>query len=157
MGKSIFGGRYTVEDREQDIVVFLIGMRVNKWRAVHQWWPVFKAMPPMIRELYTHPELGFLSLETTVNLRTILMVQYWRSFEELTAYARGPKHLETWRRFYQAVGKTNAVGIYHETYIVRGGQFEAVYGNMPKFGLAKARGHAPITPRTDSAAQRVRA
>ena len=36
---------------EGDFVVFLIGMRINKPWMVHRWWPVFTAMPRMIREL----------------------------------------------------------------------------------------------------------
>ncbi len=30
------------------------------------------------------------------------------------------------------------VGIWHETYLVPAGQYEAVYSGMPLFGLAKA-------------------
>ncbi|GAA0607969.1 hypothetical protein GCM10009001_26650 [Virgibacillus siamensis] len=42
MGKKIFEGRYTTENN-QDIVVFPIGMRINKWLAVRKWLPVFTA------------------------------------------------------------------------------------------------------------------
>lgn len=45
---------------EGDFVVFLIGMRINKPWKVHQWLPVFRAMPQMIRELEARPESGFL-------------------------------------------------------------------------------------------------
>ena len=34
-----------------DFVVFLIGMRVNRWWKVHQWVRVAAAMPRMIHEL----------------------------------------------------------------------------------------------------------
>jgi hypothetical protein len=33
-----------------DFVVFLIGMRVNKFWKIHKWLPVFLAMPRMLRE-----------------------------------------------------------------------------------------------------------
>jgi hypothetical protein len=33
------------------------------------------------------------------------------------------------------------VGIFHETYIVERGNYEAIYGNMPVLGLAKATEH----------------
>lgn len=63
MGNQVFNGRYTTENSEE-VVVFIIGMRINKRLAVHKWFPVFKAMPGMIKELYTHKEeLGFLSIE----------------------------------------------------------------------------------------------
>lgn len=35
MGKEIFPGRYTAGIKE-DVVVFIIGMRMNKWWAVHR-------------------------------------------------------------------------------------------------------------------------
>lgn len=44
MTKEVFTGRYTTENTE-DIVVFIIGMRVNKRLAIHKWLPVFNAMP----------------------------------------------------------------------------------------------------------------
>ena len=55
MKKNIRAGRYTT-DNSEPIVVFIIGMRINKRWAVHQWLPVFKAMPGMIKELYTIQE-----------------------------------------------------------------------------------------------------
>jgi hypothetical protein len=47
------------------------------------------------------------------------------------------------------------VGIWHETYLVRSGGYEAIYGNMPRIGLAAAAGHGPIARRGQSAARRV--
>ncbi len=77
MTKNIYTGRYTTEN-DKDVVVFLIGMRVNNRFAIHKWGPVFTAMPGMIKELYTHKEeLGFLSMESYFGLRTTVMIQYW--------------------------------------------------------------------------------
>jgi hypothetical protein len=36
------------------------------------------------------------------------------------------------------------VGIWHETYHVRAGDFEVIYGNMPEVGLARASTHRPL-------------
>ncbi|WP_078382460.1 DUF4188 domain-containing protein [Sutcliffiella halmapala] len=155
MSRQIFSGRYTVENNE-DLVVFMIGMRVNKWWAIHKWLPVFLAMPSMIKELYTNKELGFLSMESFVNLRTIMLVQYWRSEEDLMAYARGQKHLKAWNDFNKKVGNNEAVGIFHETYLISEGKYESIYGNMPKFGLGKVFGNIPVTPATKSARNRLR-
>src|SRR5699024_5600283 len=84
--KQIYTVRYTTEN-DMDIVVFLIGMQVNKRLAVHKLLPIFTAMPSMIRELYTQQEkLGFLSMENYFSLRTTVMIQYWRSIEDLLAY-----------------------------------------------------------------------
>ncbi|QOR67208.1 DUF4188 domain-containing protein [Cytobacillus suaedae] len=154
MGKEIFTGRYTSKN-EDKIVVFLIGMRINKWWAIHKWFPVFSAMPAMIQELYTNKETGFISLESFFGLRTSLMVQYWKSEDGLLAYAKGPTHMKAWKSFNEKVRNNDAVGIYHETYIVPKGRSESIYANMPLFGIAKAFGNKPVTPRINSARQRL--
>ncbi|KMJ56914.1 transcriptional regulator [Bacillus sp. LL01] len=154
MGAEIFSGRYTVENQE-DVVVFTIGMRINKWWAIYKWLPVFMAMPPMIRELYMNKELGCLSMEHFFSLRTTLLLQYWRSEEDLMAYAKGQKHLKAWNDFNKRVRNNDAVGIYHETYLVKKGQYESVYGNMPKFGLGKAFGISEISKANNSLRKRI--
>lgn len=120
-----------------DFVAFLIGMRINKPWKVHKWFPVFRAMPRLIRELEAHPESGFLGHVASPGV----IVQYWRSFEHLEAYARDPDqlHWPAWTDFNKRVGATRGdVGIWHETYKVRAGEYECVYSGMPRFGLAKA-------------------
>ncbi|WP_088005501.1 DUF4188 domain-containing protein [Indiicoccus explosivorum] len=155
MSATVLSGRFTA-DIPDKAVVFIIGARINKWRAVRKWLPVILAMPPMIRELYTNKDLGFLSMESFFNVRTTLMVQYWTSEEDLIEYARGKTHLTAWKDFNKKARGNDAVGIYHETYIIRNGQAEAVYVNMPEFGLAKAFERKSITPSTHSARQRLK-
>ena len=155
MGKKLFPGSYTT-DNDEEVVVFLIGMRINKRWAFGKWLPVFNAMPPMIRELYENKEeLGFLSMESFFGLRTTLMITYWRSTDDLLAYAKGQKHLTAWREFNKKVRDNGAVGIYHETYSVPSRSYEAFYGNMPLYGLAKARDHRLITSDIRSARKRL--
>lgn len=155
MAKQIYTGRYTTENND-DIVVFLIGMRINKRLAVHKWLPVFNAMPGMIRELYTNKDaLGFLSMESYFGLKTTVMIQYWRSTEDLLDYSKGKKHLTAWKNFNTKIGNNDAVGIYHETYELKKGNYETVYGNMPLYGLGKAITHIPITADRASARQRL--
>ena len=124
---------------EGEFVVFLIGMRINRWWKVRQWLRVALAMPRMIRELTAHPELGFLGAEQWFG-RTTVMVSYWRSMDHLLAYAksRTSAHLPAWRSFHKTVGTNGDVGIWHETYKSRPGDYESVYVNMPLFGLANA-------------------
>jgi hypothetical protein len=121
-----------------ELVVFLIGMRINRWWKVHRWLPVVFAMPRMLRELGTKPELGLLGYEQWFG-RTSLMLQYWRSMDALLAYAksRDSAHLPAWRSFNRLVGTNGDVGIWHETYRVRQGDYENIYVNMPAFGLGK--------------------
>ncbi|MGJ7913814.1 DUF4188 domain-containing protein [Neobacillus sp. LXY-1] len=156
MTNHIYTGRYTIENTE-DIVVFIIGMRVNKRLAIHKWLPVATAMPGMIKELYTNKEeLGFLSMESYFGMKTTAIIQYWRSVEDLLAYANNEKHLTAWKNFNQKVGNNDAVGIYHETYQISRGNYEAIYGNMPHYGLGKALNHIPITADRNSAHKRLK-
>lgn len=155
MKKHIHPGRYTTVN-EEDIVVFIIGMRVNKWHAVHHWLPVFTAMPPMIKELYTNKdELGFLSMESYFGLRTTLMIQYWKSMDDLLAYARGKKHLKAWKNFNRKAADNQGVGFYHESYQLTGKKYESVYTNMPFHGLSNALSKVPITKHSNGARKRL--
>jgi hypothetical protein len=124
---------------EGDFVVFLIGMRINQPFRIHKWMPVAAAMPRMLRELSQRPELGFIHSEMWFS-RTIILVQYWRSMDQLVAYARNrdAAHLPAWRDFNRAVGTDGSVGIWHETYRVAADGYENVYVNMPLFGLGRA-------------------
>ena len=140
-----------------EVVVFLIGMRVNRWWKVHKWLPVVMAMTRMFRELLGKPELGFLHAESWFG-RTTIMVQYWKSFEALEAYAksRSHEHLPAWAAFNRAVASNGDVGIWHETYLVRPGEYECFYNNMPPFGLARATQAVPVSGKKESAAGRLR-
>jgi len=121
-----------------EFVVFLIGMRVNRWWKMHKWLRVVLAMPRMLRELGQHPELGFLGAEAWFG-RTTIMVSYWRSMDQLLAYAKSTTaaHLPAWKAFNASVGASGDVGVWHETYKSRAGDYENVYVNMPLFGLGK--------------------
>ncbi|MDO9706930.1 DUF4188 domain-containing protein [Paracraurococcus lichenis] len=125
---------------EGELVLFLIGMRLNRPWKLHRWLPVLRAMPRMLRELEAQPELGLLHHRTHVGLREAMVVQYWRSHAQLDAYAtaRERAHLPAWRAFNQAIGTNGDVGIWHETYLVGSGRYESVYVNMPPFGLGRA-------------------
>jgi fumigallin biosynthesis monooxygenase-like protein len=43
---------------ESDFVVFLIGMRINRFWKLHKWLPVARAMPRRLRELQQDPTSG---------------------------------------------------------------------------------------------------
>ena len=148
--------RLTAE-MDGDFVVFLIGMRINKPWKIHKWLPVVRAMPRMVRELMTKPDSGLLSYELWFG-RITIMVQYWRSTEQLLAYAtnKDAEHLPAWKAFNQSVGTTGDVGIWHETYKVSPGSFENVYANMPAFGLGKAGKLYPASGNRYSARDRFR-
>lgn len=139
-------GRRTAEIPPNGAVVFLIGMRVNKPWQMHKWLPVFVAMPRMLIELARNPDLGLRGRPRTfVSGRTILVWQQWESFDHLEAYAKSPQHehLPAWRAFNRSVRDNDAVGIYHETYLIDPTTAETVYVNMPPLGLGAAFGTEP--------------
>jgi hypothetical protein len=47
-------------------------------------------------------------------------------------------NVDVWREYWRRVGRTGRTGIWRETFLVKAGQYEAVYGNMPPRGLGKA-------------------
>ena len=129
--KKVQPGRFTAEV-DQDIVVFMIGMRMNRPWKVGQWLPVARAMPTMLRWLAEHPQEGLLHAEGAWMMGGPTVVQYWRTVED-----------------------TGDTGIWHETYAVRADAIESVYGNMPVVGLAKATHHVPVGRKGQSAARRM--
>jgi hypothetical protein len=153
---QIFPGRYTAQS-DEPFVVFLIGMRVNRLLALRRWIRVARAMPPMIAELKRDPLLGLLHAEFFVYWRGVGVVQYWRSFDQLHAYAhaKNAAHLPAWAEFNRRIGGGGSVGIWHETYTVSPGQYETIYANMPRFGLGRGVEHTVVTGRLDGARLRI--
>ena len=141
-----------------DFAVFLIGLRINRPLALHKWVPVLRAMPRMLNELYRQPDLGLLHAEMWFS-RTTIMVQYWRSMDQLLSYAtsKSAEHLPAWRAFNKSVGTDGSVGIWHETYAVTPGSYESMYVNMPAFGLGKAGALVPASGARQTAADRLKA
>ncbi|GHI04713.1 hypothetical protein AQI88_29205 [Streptomyces cellostaticus] len=144
---------HTTAAAEGDVVVLLIGMRINHFWAVHQWLPVLLAMPRMLRELQKDPERGLLGhVLLTASPRTYYVVQYWESKEKLYAYATSPDmfHHRAWavlNRMERKGRLRGHVGRWHETYIAAEGSYESIYFDMPAFGLAKAHGQVPLERR----------
>jgi hypothetical protein len=124
-------------EMEGEFVVFMIGMRINRPWKFWKWWPVSTAMPRMLIELAKQPELGLLHARTHFGFPNVMVVQYWKSFEALEAYAksRDAAHLPAWQAFNKAIGSNGDVGIWHETYVIKSGAYENIYNNMPPFGL----------------------
>ena len=153
---EVITGRQTAA-LDDEVVVFIIGMRINRLRRPGSWLPAFRAMPRMLRELAEDPSLGLLSVQSAWAGRVIIAVQYWRSFEHLERFARSPdhEHLPAWREFNRLVRDNGDVGIFHETYRVGPGTAETLYGNMPPFGLGGAIGTVPVARRGQSAARRM--
>ena len=72
---------------DDEFVLFIIGMRVNKLWKTHKWMPVGYSMGRMLNELHANPDLGQIHHEQWFG-RTTNMIQYWRSFGQLESYAK---------------------------------------------------------------------
>ncbi|WP_329004526.1 DUF4188 domain-containing protein [Kribbella sp. NBC_00709] len=155
MGDVIAGRQTAAYDGE--VVVFLIGMRVNSVLKVREWMPVAKAMGPMLRELSKDKDSGLLGFRTLPTWRGVTLIQYWESVEKLQAFASdtGRTHRPAWVEYFRNSFKGGAVGIWHETYVVPAGHTETIYGNMPLLGLGRVKGVEPVGKRGDSAAERL--
>jgi hypothetical protein len=152
---SIIDRRVTAQI-EGDFVVFLIGMRINKPWKPHKWLLNVRTMPKMLKELEAAPAAhGFLGY---TNLGLFSLVQYWRSFDHLEAYARAreKEHWPAWFKFNRLMKDSRGdVGIWHETYLVRAGEYESIYSGMPLMGLAKAAQLADISGDAEAARGRL--
>lgn len=142
---------------EGDFVLFLIGMRINKPWKVGKWLPAFRAMPKMLKELEaSNPdETGFLGHN---GLSFGAIVQYWRSFDDLERYARSNQgqHWPAWVEFNRLMKNSRGdVGIWHETYLVKAGQYETLYSGMPPYGLGRVGDLVPATDNREGARQRL--
>jgi len=137
-----------------DFVVFLIGARINRWWKIPQHFWFARTMPKMLAELEANPDSGFLGFQ---QLSPIVNVQYWRSVDQLIAYARNrdASHYPYWVKFNKKIGSSGDVGIWHETYQVRAGEYECIYNCMPPFGLGKVAGHEDATGSRQTAAGRL--
>lgn len=138
----------TTATAEGDVVLFVVGMRINRFWAVHRWLPVMCAMPMMLRELGKDRTAGLLHhVLGTSNPRNYYVIQYWESKEKLLAYAAASdkRHKPWWARInrYARTSKGH-VGIWHETYLVPAGSYETIYGDMPAYGLGRAYGVRPL-------------
>src|SRR5690606_9125496 len=105
-------------------------------------------------------ETGYLGGEAFIRFPSMasINVTYWRSYEDLErfAHSKDEPHLEAWRDFNKLIGNDGSFGIWHETYIIPPGHYEAVYNNMPVFGLAKAGRHTLLNSRQQTARARLK-
>jgi hypothetical protein len=114
-------------------------------------------MPKMLEELETDAESGLLGYDAKLGIRNHEVVQYWRSFEQLRDYAldSDSRHAPAIQWSNHQMRESDAVGIWHETYLVSDNAYETAYNNMPPIGLGKAGTLYPATKRRRTAAGRL--
>ncbi len=150
----VIRGRMT-HRHDGELVVFHIGMQINRWWRPDLWLPAFMAMPRMLRELATDESSGLLGYALLFGSGGPYVVQYWSSVDKLYAYASNPsqEHRPAWTRFNQRARKApGAVGIWHETFLVE--RAESMYVSTAPMGLGKATELIKVGRRHDRAQAR---
>lgn len=132
--------RLTTDNRDS-MVLFMLGARVNRWWLLPLSLPILSRINRMLKELQNDPDSGLLGVQQLGSAT----VQYWRSLDDLLAYTdRDDRaHRPTVRAFYKRLFKNNAIGLWHELYVVAPGHYEGLYANMPHFGLGQVQ---PLLP-----------
>lgn len=135
--KSDTGRQSTAADIGQPYILFLVGARLNRLTWPGRIRRISQTMSAMQRELLAHPELGCVHIENWTG-RTTVSVQYWRSREQLLAYARSTdsEHLPAWREFNRRFAGDKAFGIWHEIHEISAAH--GLYVNMSPLGLGRA-------------------
>jgi hypothetical protein len=152
-GHGPMRGRF-VAANDEPVAILLIGLRVNRWRAVRFWFPVLMAMPRMLRELAADADSGLLGYRLLLGPAPgqATVVQYWRRAGDIRAFAhaqeRGhrPAQDAFWKRYFRSNG---AVGIWHEMLSIRAGAYQCLYGDMPAMGLGAIMGLEPAVVSSD--------
>ena len=57
------------------------------------------------------------------------MIQYWKLFEHLESQAKSSDyyHSPAWDKFNKSISSNGDVGIWHEFYASKSGQFKTIY------------------------------
>lgn len=124
---QVLEGRWTAKI-DGDFVVFIIGAQVrNPFRGVRAL-PLLGQMRKMLSELDADQaagqDRGFLGYENYGIGPFGVIVQYWRTHDDLERFARTSegRHAAVWRSWNRAAQhKNRAVGIWHESYAVAAG------------------------------------
>jgi len=110
-----------------DLVVILLGMRVQKPRGVGKLFRTGRQIQASVNEnpdgLLLHENLLFSVVPPHLGMR-----QYWRDLDSLERWTRELPHKQWWQDFLR---DPEGTGFWHETYFMRGGM-EAVYGDLAK-------------------------
>ena len=148
--------RMTAAPPPEGTTLFLIGMSLPRLWHLRAWLGVFATMPRILVYLGRHPDAGLFSSQIYLG-RSLMVVTYWRSADHLRRFAADSDapHRPAWDWFNRHFADTDAVGIWHETYVI--GEHESICVGMPPYGLTEAVGWEPVGRGTATSKQRMRA
>lgn len=130
-------------DKRQQVVILLLGAKTNHAFGIFggQFNQVFNWLKKMNNQFDSEnaPE-GFLG-QTSYNRKDergaleFSIISYWRSIEDLHAYAHSPLHREAWLWWEKTLKQNDCVGINHEIFEAPAGHWENIYANFQPTGL----------------------
>lgn len=132
---AIMKGRRTART-DEEFVVFIMGMRINRWWMIHCWRPVILAMTGMTHEFVQQPKRGWLGSKAWFE-RAVAIIQHLWPFDAPATYtkAQDRSHVPTLAGFNRKIGNDGTIGICNETYRIAPGWCGNVFANMPAFLL----------------------
>lgn len=131
-----------------DFVIYINGMRLNKFRAVHKYLRAGLEAAKMFEELEKDPDSGFLGyVPAYMGLRSGAAIQYWRSLEDIRRFAHDPddRHVPAWQWYNEEVGANGELGFWAELYVIEDGNYETFYRNMHPVGLGEIGEFVPMS------------
>lgn len=152
------------DTHDGDLVVFLLGLRPHRTWRLGQTVFVARSLRRMQAEIdrdrANGGALGYLGGFPAFAPAGPLLVQYWRSYEDLERYSHSTdlSHRPAWLKFYKmthAEGRST-IGIWHETYSVPAGAHESIYADLTApIGLGAAVGAQPLARRGRTSRERI--
>jgi len=139
--------------KEDNFVVFLVGININHLWKLHSWIPSILAIPKILNELTYITESGFLGYQLISHFPPVI-AEYWKSVDDLENHTqyRYEKKYQAWNDFAQKINQNNDVDIWHEIYNVSDGESSRIYNGMPVYGTRKLN---QIMPSRDKRKQAV--
>lgn len=142
------GGAFGSKPAAQSLVVFHLGVRFNHPLGLlspgaKEIGDYFNAMTKSLNE--RRDEYGMLHLTTWRDAErssnnNLMTIAYFRDVDGLNRFAHDPVHREGWnwyQRFAKKEGNSH-IGIFHETFVTRPGDYETIYVDCPPTLLGAA-------------------
>jgi hypothetical protein len=133
-------------EMDGEFVVYVNGMRLNRLRAVHKYILAGRKLAAMFDGLEADPDSGFLGYEPAIRgLRSGAAIQYWRSLEDLRAFARDSDdlHVPAWKWVNESV-RRGEIGFWAELYVIEDGSYETFYRDVAPIGPGRVADLVPM-------------
>jgi heme-degrading monooxygenase HmoA len=132
-----------IKSQRETVTILLLGAKSNHPFGVFA--PKFLELGGWLDKMTdqfdsAEPPKGFLGQTQYENkdergAREFTSISYWRSIEDLHEFAHSPLHRDAWMWWEKNLKELNAVGINHEIFQSRAGDWENVYVNFQPTGL----------------------